>query len=236
MNQKLKQALSDAFYAPKPVRKVAFLKQHRRRELGRWELIALQIRYIQWWVWGLSLALFAFILMTAIWTVESNPWYAAAMTPFLAVLVITENGRSQLHHMEELELACRISRQSVMLARMVVLGLFHLILLGALIPVLAVLDTMGVVQASVYLLTPYLLTAVLGLELTRRIRGRVGLLACGASGALVSVLGATAANMRPSLYQQSYLPLWIVVLATASVAAAVEFILSIKKMEEFQWI
>ena len=42
MNRKLKQALSDAFYAPPPARKAAFLKQHRRRELGRWELIAPQ--------------------------------------------------------------------------------------------------------------------------------------------------------------------------------------------------
>lgn len=234
MNRKLKQKLSDAFYAPAPVRKATFLKQHRRRELGRRELIALQVRYIQWWIWGLSLALFAFILMTVTWTAETAPWYAAAMTPFLAVLVITENGRSQLHRMEELELACRVSRQSIMMARMVVLGLFHLILLGVLTPVLAVWGAVGVVRAGAYLLTPYLLTAVLGMELTRRIRGREGLLACGASGALVSVLGTAAANMTPALYQQAYLPLWIVVLAAATVAAAVEFTLSIKKMGELQ--
>ena len=142
---------------------VSTLKQHRRRELGRRELIALQVWYIQWWIWGLSLALFAFILMTVTWAAETAPWYAAAMTPFLAVLVITENGRSQLHRMEELELAC------------------------------------------------------------------------GVSGVLVSVLGTATANMTPALYQQAYLPLWIVVLAAATVAAAVEFTLSIKKMGELQW-
>jgi len=106
MNRKLKQALSDAFYAPPPARKAAFLKQHRRRELGRWELIALQVRYIRWWVWPLSLVLSSFILMTGTLSAESTPWYIAALTPFLALLVITENGRAQLYQMDELELAC----------------------------------------------------------------------------------------------------------------------------------
>lgn len=235
MNRKIKQTLSNAFYAPPPVQKAAFLKQHQRQELGRWELVALQIRYIQWWVWGLSLLLFVFILVTTAWSAEPVPWYAAALTPFLALLVITENGRSQLYHMEELELACRVSRQSTMLARMVMLGLFHLVLLGALIPALAVWVAVGMVRAGVYLLTPYLLTAALGMELTRRIRGREGLLACGGTAVLVSGLEIAAANVRPVLYQPENLIWWGTALITAIIAAAIEFTLTIKEMEELQW-
>lgn len=138
MNRQFKQALADAFYASSPTCKAAFLKQHRRRELGRWELIALQIRCIRWWVWPLSLAVSGFILMTVTLSAESTSWYIAVLIPFLALLVITENGRAQLYQMEELELACRVSRQSIILARMVVLGLFHLILFGLLTPLLAV--------------------------------------------------------------------------------------------------
>ena len=177
MNRQFKQALADAFHAPPPTRKAAFLKRHRRRELSRWELITQQVRYIRWWIWILSLAVSGFILMTATLSAESNPWYIAALTPFLALLVITENGRAQLYQMEELELACRMSRQSIILARMVALGLFHLVLFGLLTPLLAVWSTVEAVQAGVYLLTPYLLTSALGMELTRRIRGREGLLA-----------------------------------------------------------
>ena len=235
MNRKLKHALSDAFYVPPPARKAAFLKQHRRRELGRWELIALQIRYIRWWVWLLSLAMSGFILMTVTLSAESTPWYIAALTPFLALLVITENGRAQLYQMEELELACRMSRQSVILARMVALGLFHLALFVLLMPLLAAWSSVGAVQAGIYLLTPYLLTAALGMELTRRIRGREGLLACGAVTAAISVLGQFAANIRPTLYQPENLIWWGAAMMAAMITAVVEFMLNVKNMGELQW-
>lgn len=235
MNRKMKQALSDVFYAPPPVRKAAFLKQHRRRELGRWELITLQVRYIRWWVWALSLVLSSFILATVSWSVESTPWCIAALTPFLALLVITENGRAQLYQMEELELACRMSRQSIILARMVVLGLFHLILFGLLMPLLVVGGTIGAVQAGVYLLTPYLLTAALGMELTRRIRGREGLLACGGTATAISIFGPLVENVTPTLYQPESLIWWGAALMAAMIAAVTEFVLNVKNMEELQW-
>ena len=116
MDKKLKQALDEAYRAPNPVRKAAFLKRHRRRELGRWELAAVQAGYIRWWVWGLSLALFGLILWIASRAAEWGWWGAAAFTPLLALLAVTENGRSRLYQMDELELACRLPRQSVLLA------------------------------------------------------------------------------------------------------------------------
>lgn len=235
MNKKWKEALREVYRAPDPQRKEAFLKQHRRRELGRRELIALQIRYIRWWVWPLSLVLSGFILITVTLSAESDLWYIAAMTPFLSLLVITENGRAQLYQMEELELACRMSRQSVILARMVLLGLFHLMLFGLLMPLLAARSTVGAAQAGVYLLTPYLLTAALGMELTRRIRGREGLLACGAVAAAISISSPLAANIRPTLYQPENLIWWEAALAAAAIAAAAELALNGKNMEELQW-
>ncbi len=237
MNKKWKEALQEVYRAPAPERKAAFLKQHRRRELGRRELIPLQIRYIRWWVWPLSLALSGFILITVTLWAEPAPWYIAALTPFLSLLVITENGRAQLYQMEELELACRMSRQSVILARMAALGLFHLMLFGLLTPLLAVWGAIGAAQAGVYLLTPYLLTAALGMELTRRIRGREGLLACGAMTAAISVSGPLAVNIRPvlSLYRSENLIWWGAALAAAMIAAAAEFALNAKSMEELQW-
>ena len=235
MNRKLKQALSDAFYAPPPTRKAAFLKQHRRRELGRWELIALQVRYIRWWVWLLSLVLSSFILMTAtLSAAESTPWYIAALTPFLALLVITENGRAQLYQMDELELACRMSRRSVMLARMVALGLFHLVLFGLLTPLLAVWSTVEAVQAGVYLLTPYLLTSALGMELTRRIRGRECLVACGGAAVLVSAAGMLMLNRRLTMSWPEHFSLWVAVLILSAAAAGVEIAMNLSGTEELQ--
>ncbi|USF26998.1 hypothetical protein N510_001932 [Firmicutes bacterium ASF500] len=235
INKKIKRALADMFDAPPPVNKTSFLKQHRRRELGRWELVRLQAKYIRWWVWVLSLVLSAFIFATNVWAVEPAPWYVAALTPFLALLVITENGRAQLHQMEELELACRISRQSVILARMVVLGLFHMALFGLLTLPLTIGGAVGIAQAGIYLLTPYLLTTALGMDLTRRIRGWEGLLACGATTAAISILGPFAAKIRPALYQPENLIWWGATLAAAIIATTAEFSLNIKNMRELQW-
>ena len=62
-----------------------------------------------------------------------------------------------------------------------------------------------------YLLTPYLLTAA------------------------VSVAGPLAVSVRPTLYQAENLIWWEAALAAAMIAAAVEFALNVKNMEELQW-
>ena len=230
-NKRIEQALEDVFTAPYPMGKAAFLKQHRRCELSYRRLIVLQVRYIRWWVWLLSLMLSGFILITVSRSGKSALWCISALTPFFALMAITENGRAQLYQMEELELACRMSRQSAILARMVAIGLFHLFLFTLLVAYRAV----EVVQAGVYLLTPYFLTVALGLELSRRFRGRDGLVACSAVAVTVSALGQLAETIRPALYQTENLVLWGVVLAVVIIAAATELTLQIKRLEELQW-
>lgn len=234
MDQRLKRALEKAYRAPSPVGREAFLRRHRRRELGRWELAAVQAGYIRWWVWGLSLGLFGAILWAAAPPYTEGWRWAAALTPFLALLAVTETGRSRFYRMEELELACRVPRASVLLARMLAVGLFHLVLLGALAPALAVWGAVGIVRAGLYLLTPYLCTAALGMELTRRLPGREGLPACGGGAALLSGLGTLAGYWRPELYLPEYLSLWGLALAASALAAWAEIMLSLKE-RELQW-
>ena len=235
MDKKIKRALSDVYHAPEPIRKRAFLKKYRRRELGRRDLLLTQAGYIRWWVWVASVLLFGGVLWLASWRDSQTVWAAAALTPFLALLIVVENGKSRFYGMEELELSCRMSLRTVALARMMILGLFHFLLLGMLVPMIAVWGTIGLAQAGVYLLTPYLLTAALGMELTRRCRGRDGLLACGGAAALVSGLGLLPAFRRPVLYRREYLPLWGVALAVAVIATVVEINLNFNKTEELQW-
>ena len=236
MDKKLKQALNDAYRVPAPVKKAAFLKRHRRRDLGRWELMAIQVRDIRWCVWGVSLALFGLILwVSSPQTGGLGAWYASALTPFLAVLVASENGRSRMYQMEELELACRMARHSVLLARMAVLGLFHLALLAGLTPPLAVWGAAGMARTGVYLLTPYLLTAALGMELTRRVRGRECLLACGGAAVLVSAAGILVVNRRLSDGLPEHFSLWVAALVLSAAAAGAEIMLSVQERSELQW-
>lgn len=235
MDRKLKKALSEVYRAPDPIRKKDFLKKHRRRELGRWDFLLTQAGYIRWWIWVASVVLFSGVLWLASEQDSKTVWVAAALTPFLALLTVVENGKSRFYGMEELELSCRVPLRTVVLARMIILGLFHLLLLGVLIPVIAVWGAVDLFRAGLYLLTPYLLTAALGMELTRRCKGQEGLLACGGAAALVSVAGLLLAYKRPALYQQSAMPLWMAALAATVIATVVEINLSFSKTEELQW-
>ena len=235
MDKRLQDGLRAAFYAPVPVNRAVFLKRHRRRELGRRELVAIQVRYIRWWVWGLSLALFGGILWMASPVKGVGAWYAAAFTPFLALLMVMENGRARACQMEELEMACRMARQSVVLARMVVLGLFHLALLGVLTPTLAAWGGLAMARTGAYLLTPYLLTAALGMELTRRVRGRECLPACGGAAALVSGLGLLLVNQQMFWGLPDRFSLWAAALVLSAVAAGAECAINLNERAELQW-
>lgn len=235
MDHKMEQALKNAFYAPAPTRKAAFLKKYRRRELSRWDFLLTQAGYIRWWIWVVSVLLFGGVLCLASGQDSETVWVTAALTPFLALLIVVENGKSRFYGMEELELSCRTPLRTVVLARMMILGLFHLFLLGMLIPVMAAWGAVSLFRAGLYLLTPYLLTTALGMELTRRCRGHEGLLACGGVTVLVSGAGMLLMHQRPALYQQTAVPLWGAVLAATIIATVVEFTLSVKSMGELQW-
>lgn len=235
MDKKMKQALKTVFHAPVPTRKTAFLKQYRRLELGRLDFLLTQAGYIRWWIWAVSVLMYGSILWLSSGQEREKVWVAAALTPLLALLTVVENGKSRFYDMEELELSCRIPLRTVILARMMILGLFHLLLLGLLVPAIAAWRAVGFFQAGLYLLTPYLLTTALGMELTRRCRGREGLLACGGATALVSALGLLAGTGPFKLYLPEYLPWWCGALAIAALATIVELALKIRKAEELQW-
>ena len=235
MDKKIKKALSDVYHTPEPIRKKAFLKEYRRRELGRRDFMLTQAGYIRWWNWAASVLLFGGVLWLASWQNSGTVWAAAALTPFLALLIVVENGKSRFYCMEELELSCRMSLRTVVLARMMVLGLFHLFLLGAMIPLTVAWGTVGFFRAGLYLLTPYLFTAALGMELTRRCRGQEGLVACGGAAALVSALGLLAGTGPQKLYLPEFLPWWSGALAVSLAAAALELHMGLRKTEGSQW-
>lgn len=235
MDKKLKKALDRAFAAPPPAGKAAFLRSHRRRELGCAEGLLIQAGYVRWWTWAGSAALFAAMLVLAAGQEAERVWMVSSLTPLLALTALAEWGRSRRYGMEELELCCRMSLRSVLLARMTAVGLLHLVLLGLAAPALALRSGTGVLRAGVYLATPYLLSAGLGMELSRRIRGQEGLLACTAAGVLVCALGTWILNMKSGLYQAEFLLFWRLALCLALGGSGFELVRTLKETEELQW-
>ena len=235
MDKKLKTALDATFAAPPPERKTAFLRVHRRRELGPAELLLTQAGYVRWWTWAGSVALFAVILFLAAGREPGTVWTASALTPLLALIAVAEWGRSRRYGMEELELSCRMPLRAALLAQMAAVGLLHLLLLGLAAPILALWGGGKMLQAGAYLLTPYLLTTAIGMEASRRVRGQEGLLACAAAAFLVCALGMCAWRTWPDMYHAENVSFWWAALALTLAASAFEFVKTVKETEELQW-
>lgn len=166
--------------------------------MNHFTFLLTQIGYIRKWVWVLSAAVFSMILFCAELLPQDALWVVSALLPFVALTLVTENARSSVCKMAELEMASRFSLKNVALARLEILGLFHGLLFAALLLLGILSRPTAFLQFGLVLLIPYLATCALGLWITRRIRGRENFYAC--FGAAVLMAGA-----QVSFHQASYL-------------------------------
>lgn len=223
-------ALGGLYPAPDPAGKRAFFRALPVRPVSHAAFLLSQAGYIRKTVWAVSLGLFALALAAGRILPADGLWIGAALTPFAALAAASERSRSALWGMEELELASRFGLKSVVLARMGLVGLAHFALLG----LLAALGGGDILRRGVYLLVPYLLTDLLCLELSRRIRGKEALYAC--AGAAVLVAGLAAAIPRQwGAYLPANFRWWLLALIAAAALTGREFLKTIKKTEELSW-
>ncbi|HIV13344.1 MAG TPA: hypothetical protein IAA63_09435 [Candidatus Pullilachnospira stercoravium] len=198
-------------------------------------LLWIQAGYIRKWSWGISLIIF----LAGIWAAESGRrelfQTLAAMMPFLALALTTETGRSARCNMEELELSCRFSLKTVVAARMGILGLENLLLLGLLIPVLGAAGEMGFWQTGCALLIPYFLTAFLQMAVVRKLRGQEGIYACFGIAVLVSGLTAVGVPQAERLAENFPAVCWVAITAILAALALREGIQYMRQTEEYVW-
>lgn len=178
----LKEELAEYFEAPRPERKREFVRQFGMQKISLIHMVFLQVKYIspRVWIWSLLTFCLAVVVTTGIEDKFVNVVYACV--PFLVTLSAMEITRSYSNGMEELEMSARFSLKSIVLARMIVLGLGNLAVLTAVVLVLG-----GLVQGSgIYLYTPYFLTAGGCLCIVRMIRGNENVFLCFGWAALLS--------------------------------------------------
>lgn len=232
MNKDLKKALSAAFEAPPPQKKRAFFRNVPLNYVNHFSFLLSQAGYIRKTTWALSVAVLALAVAAGRYAPRDAMWVMAALMPFAALTAVSESSRSSLHGMEELELAARFSLKSVIMARMGLIGLAHLVLFCLLAPLARSISGVGLIRTAVYLITPYLLTTLLGLTVVRRVRGREGLYVCGGVSLLVGGLNAA---LQSELYAPERFPWWLAVLALLAVFTGREYYNTIKKTEELSW-
>lgn len=226
-----KEMLKQLFAAPEPERKRAFLRTLPRQKVGIGTLLFSQAAYIRKWVWAVSFLLFGSVVVLAPYMESECIWVLSAVMPFGALMIILEFARSAAYGMTELEMTSRFSLRTVLLARMSMLGAAQLF---GLIPVAVVLGVQ-LLKSGVYILVPYLLTAVLGLIAVRRLTGRESLFVCGSISVFVCALCPISRLYLPKLYGAEGFVWWGLATVLLVVVLMKEYGKTMNHLEEFTW-
>lgn len=229
MNKTCQKLLREAFTAPPPLHKTEFLQRLPKRRISLIGFLYFQLGYIRRRIWVLNLSVLAAALLFAPLLAGQALWTAAALAPLMAVSLIAESGRSQRYGMSELELASRFSLRAVLFARLVILGAANLVVFAVLIFAVGRSAGISLLQAGVYLLCPYFITACLCLWTARRIRSHDGLYVCLGIAALMSAIPI----LHPvfNVFTEIGFSRWVLALTLSAVGAVFESAKTINQME-----
>lgn len=235
MNQKTRALLQEAFQAPEPIRKKEFLKTCPPQPISHISFVLSQAGYIRKRILILIFIVLLIVLPGTVFLRQEILYILSAMAPILAMTLITESGRSESCGMSELELSTRFSLKNVVLARLILLGMFNFLLLFILIHVTALSRHISLVRTGVYILCPYMITAFLGLWITRRIRTKEATYICAGTGVLASLGVILLMNVSFDIYEGEYFIWWLLLLVPAVFGAIREGAQMLKQKEELEW-
>lgn len=239
MNRKLQKDLKNLYPAPPPLERDRFLQSIPEPELSFGQFLWRQAGYIQKGNWFLAAGLLVLSALSSRCGNGTTLQILAACTPFLALMTAAEGSRSVRFGMEELELSSRFPLKIVVAARLGILGLGNLFLLGGVTPLVLLGEGSSLPGSAVSLLLPYLLTAFLNLWIVRTYQGSSGLYLCMGITVLVSGLclllgkqGAFYGGLMPDLAQNFILTACTLFFA---VLTGCEYLKTIRQSEEYRW-
>jgi hypothetical protein len=237
MNKKLKCEIMKAFEAPTPnaERKARFINSLPRRKISMREFVFTQVGFIRKSAWVISALLLFPAVLGAYLSNENTIWAISAFIPFLAMVAITESMKSSIYGMKELEMAARFSPTNVVLARLLVLGIFDVLILVCLIPICYASNTLHLVQVAVYLFVPYLLTATISLWISRRFRHKEVLYGCMSIATMISVLYVLLHLFATFIFTISTIHWWLIFMLLLLVTMTREIYLTVKQTEVMAW-
>jgi len=232
----IKAALKEVYEAPEPENRKAFFRNVRISRAGSTRfMLSQQILYMRKFVWILSVALIGVLVWLSRYVSVEIMWPITACMPFVAMIAVTENMRSNAYKMAELEMAARFSLKTVVFARMTILGGFHLLLLLVLVFFTGRNTELSFLKAGVYLLVPYLMTTVVSMHAARRLRGNEVNYVCMGIATIVAALDAVMQGMVPFALTDECFGYWVLLLVVLIVCTVIEYCKNIFRMEEALW-
>jgi len=231
----IKSAFKEIYAAPEPLRKSEFLRGIKPSGISNTQFIMSQILYIRKFVWILSVVLIGMLTWLSGYVSVEILWPVTASMPFVAMIAVSENMRSNTYKMTELEMASRFSLKSIIFARMTAIGIFHMILLLILAFFTGANAELDFFKVGVYLLVPYLMTAVISMHVSRKLRGNEVNYVCMGIATIVAAVDAVLQGMVPYITDGKCFKYWIMVLVVLTVCTVMEYRKNIFRMEEALW-
>lgn len=216
------------FEAPMPQDKDAFLDKINTqafkieepvcRKTSLLYMIFVQFSYISKWLWAFSVLVFLFTFIVSTYLQEILLWPIFAVMPFIVTFSLSESMRSVVYGMGEFEMTSRFSLKSIIMARMLVLGVGNMILLFALAGFKG--DSMW--RNVAYMLVPYLSSATGGLVILRKFTSKEGVYLSCAFSIIISVLFLAGVQSFNWIYEARYTSLWLIAAIALLINASYE--------------
>ncbi|EOS26829.1 hypothetical protein C806_00420 [Lachnospiraceae bacterium 3-1] len=210
----MKREMKRLYPAPNPQRKEEFLREFPYFRASCMEIIRNQIGYIQKSIWIFSLLLvIGGVAVGDYLDTGSNYdkiWCMSGIMPLLAVLAVTETFRSSVYGMTELEMACKHNLSQVLLIRMGVLGGVDFLLMVFGVLWIVGQGTIGMVQAAVYLMVPWLSACIVAFQIEKYTRGRETVWYCTAWGCFLWGVHGIGSKLREMVYGEEKFYLWFI--------------------------
>ncbi len=239
LEKNLRHALKNLYPAPPPLDRDRFLQSFPEPELSFTQFLWRQAGYIRKGNWLMAAGILSLAALSGLHANGTTLQILGACTPFLALMTVAEGSRSVRFGMEELELSSRFPLKVIVAARLGILGLGNLLLLGGIGPLMLSREGGSLFYSAVSLLLPYLLTAFLNLWAVRSCQGNGGLYLSMAITVLVS--GLCLLLGKQSAFCGEFIPdsLQNFILAICTLFFTVltgrEYLKTIRQSEEYRW-
>lgn len=222
-----KYAIMQAFAPPSPQRKREFISSLPPQPVPISQFLWGQLGYIRRSVWLVDIVIMAAAVILAHLVPDEVVAILSALTPVLAVCYVTESSRSREYGMWELEMCARFSLKSVVLSRLVLLGIANAAVFCAIIPIS--MGTVSALRTAVYLICPYLLTSFFGLLISRKSASKEAMYFIVG---LAAVLGVAVLMLKNVIYAPQNFNLWLSAFVLLAIGTVLQSIKTVKQTEE----
>lgn len=170
-DKELKNMIKNAYALPTTESEKRFVRSYEKRYLQIKDVLKSEFKYM-----GFKSILSGVILCLIFITVmkmdnSDKMWVISAMIPFCAVIPMVLISRSERYGMDEIEASCRFSLRFLRFVRMFIIGIFTIGLLLSIGIIMKVLSAFTIIEYIACVLTPYLISDLGAMIVTRRWHG-----------------------------------------------------------------